>query len=92
MNSKLLASLFGISILLSAPSLVRIPLVLPFFHADVRAAAPETVGALREQGLWLVNVDLQNIERKENEVCFHWEHRYTSRTTTSNPHVLTTCL
>src|SRR3989344_6861918 len=76
---SLLALLFALSLILSTPSLMRIPRMLPFLHADVREAAPKALTMLRTQGLWLVNIDLQKVERTPDSICFLWEHRYTSR-------------
>ena len=91
MRIRLLLSLFALSIILSTPSLVRIPRVLPFLDADVRSAAPKALEELRSQGLWLVNVDILGVEKTNKQICFLWEHRYTSREK-SAPEILTTCI
>ncbi len=46
---------------------------------------------LRDQGLWLVNVDLKNVTEDENTLCYVWEHRYTRRTGTDAPERISTC-
>ena len=90
--SRLLLILAAISLLLSLPSLARIPRVLSLLDPEVRAAAPHALETLREKGLWLVNTDLLRIERQGKKTCFHWEHRYTARTFTGTPEYLTTCI
>jgi len=92
MHSRILLSLLTLSLILSAPSLMRIPRMLPFLHTDVREAAPKALTMLRTQGLWLVNIDLQKVERTPDTICFLWEHRYTSREMRGTPETLTTCI
>lgn len=70
---------------------MRLPRVLPFIHADVRAAAPKMIENLRSRGLWLVNVDLGEISRGQNAICFHWNHSYTARNRTEELESVTTC-
>ena len=83
--------LLVLSIALSAPSLMRLPRVLPFLHADVRASAPKMLDDLRLRGLWLVNVDLEEVRRGQNAICFYWTHNYTARNRTENSEPITTC-
>jgi hypothetical protein len=92
MRTKLLPSLLALSLFLSLPSLIRLPRVLPFLHADVRAGAPKALETLRSQGIWLVNIDLVSIQREESQICFTWSHRYSSREGKSPPEILTTCI
>ena len=91
-NRLLLFCLFALSLLLSTPSLVRLPRFLPFIHADARRAAVVAIEDLRRQGFWLVNVDLVGIARKTGGVCFLWEERYTSRAGTAPPKLSGTCI
>ncbi|HLD07578.1 MAG TPA: hypothetical protein VJB60_00765 [Candidatus Peribacterales bacterium] len=91
MNARLLLSLLALSLALSTPSLMRLPQVLPFLEADVRAASPLVLKKLRNDGLWLVNVDMQSVTRDERGLCFHFEHRYTGRGRNDAPELLTAC-
>ena len=91
-QKSILLSLLILSLVLSTPSLMRIPRMLPFLHADVREAAPKALDMLRSEGLWLVNIDLRKIERTAEGICFEWEHHYTSRETKGNPEILSTCI
>jgi hypothetical protein len=91
-NTRLFLSLLALSLLLSTPSLLRLPRVLPFFDPEVRSAAPRALEELRAQGLWLVNVDIRKITQEENKICFQWEHQYTRRGSRSAPELLTTCI
>jgi hypothetical protein len=92
MDKKVFAILLGMSLLLSAPSFLRIPSVLPFLDPEIRAAAPRAMEELRSQGLWLVNVDFLKVEKADEEICFHWLHRYRSRLAIAEPEELTTCI
>ncbi len=91
MRTKLLLSLLALSIVLSIPSLLRIPRVLPFLDPEVRAAAPQALEMLRSQGFWLVNIDIHDIEAREGQICFLWEHRYSSRKGRAPAAIITTC-
>lgn len=91
MKIRLLITLFSLSLLLSAPSLVRIPIVLPFLDVDVRAAAPAMLQTLREKGLWLVNVDMKSITKDTKGICFTFEHRYTGTSRHYSTELITTC-
>ena len=91
MKKRLLAFLIAFSLLLSTPSLLRIPRMLPFFDAEVRAAAPMMLSRLRERGLWLVDTDLKEVIKDAEGICFLWDHRYTTRERSFAPEVLTTC-
>jgi len=91
-NWRLLAALLGLSVLISVPSLLRLPSTLPLLSAEVRAAAPQAIEELRAKGLWVVNTDLTGITREQNVVCFHWEHRYTKRGYTGPSESITTCI
>jgi hypothetical protein len=91
-NRHLLAALFTLSILLSIPSILKIPRMVPLASAEVRGAALQAVDMLRSQGIWVVNADLQRIHREEGGICFDWEHRYTARAWTGEPKILTTCV
>lgn len=84
-------SLLILTLIISVPSLTRIPLILPFLSADVRVAAPAMLKKLREKGLWLVNVDLVKIEKTPN-VCFTWKHSYKSRERVFDSELITTCI
>ena len=84
-------SLLILSLALSIPSLMRLPRVLPFLYSDVRAAAPKMIEDLRSRGLWIVNVDLEEIRRGQNAVCFYWSHNYTARNRTDDSEPITTC-
>lgn len=92
MKIKLLTSLLAASLLLSVPSIVRIPRFMPFIKADVRAAAPKAMDELRSMGLWLVNVDMKSIERKGDDICFTWIHQYRSRSEVYESEDITTCI
>ncbi|MBU2213235.1 hypothetical protein KKC44_02765 [Patescibacteria group bacterium] len=81
-----------LTLLLSAPSLNRIPRMLPFFDAEVRAKAPHGVEELRKQGIWVVNTKLQSIQKQETSTCFTFEHRYRSRGSVADPEEITICL
>ena len=91
MKKRLLAPLIAFSLLLSTPSLLRIPRVLPFLDAEVRAAAPMMLNRLRERGLWLVNTDLKKVIKDAEGICFLWDHRYTAVERSFAPEILTTC-
>jgi len=91
-NLRLLGVLLLLSLLLSIPSIVLIPRYLPFLDAEVRAAAPHALEKLRDRGLWLINVEMQTVERREEAICFIWEHRYRSRSRIEEPEILTTCI
>ncbi|MFA7681745.1 MAG: hypothetical protein WCX61_01820 [Candidatus Peribacteraceae bacterium] len=69
----------ALALLVSVPSLILLPHMVPFLQQPVRAAAPLAIRELRKQGLWLVNAELQRIEQTEDGVCFHWKYRYTQR-------------
>ena len=92
MHLRLLFVFFALSILLSIPSMLRIPRFFPFVSADVRAAFPEAQRTLEEQGLWLVNIDLLGVKKDETEICFLWGHRYTSGRGTARPEEIKTCV
>jgi hypothetical protein len=92
MHKKLLVSLFAVSLLLSTPSLLRIPLVLPFLDADVRRTAPQAVDKIREQGLWAINAELHSVEKNSEEICFTWDHQYRKRDGFLKPSIITTCV
>ncbi|HLC76178.1 MAG TPA: hypothetical protein VJB82_03645 [Candidatus Peribacterales bacterium] len=91
MKIRLLLILFSLSFLLSTPSLLRLPRIIPFLDAEVRAASPSILTALREQGLWLVNTDLLSVKKDAEGVCFTFEHRYTGMKDTFHTELLTTC-
>lgn len=91
-HNRLFLSLLVLALLLSIPSIVRIPRVLPLLRSNVRAAAPEALEELRSKGLWLVNTDLINVEWRDHAICFLWEHRYTSREGKDPAEILPTCI
>jgi len=91
-RKRLLVWLFAASLVLSAPSIRRIPSVLPFLQAEVRAAAPQAIEELRAKGLWVVNTDLLKITREENAICFHWEHRYSRPRGLEGREYISTCI
>ena len=91
-NLQLLLSLFCISFLLSIPSLVLIPRYLPFLDVEVRNAAPKALEELQRDGLWLINTEMQNVERREGSICFTWKHQYRKRGGFADPETLTTCI
>lgn len=83
--------LLFLSIVMSLPSIVRIPRMLPFLDPAVRAEVPGMLDQLRAEGLWLVNTDLVGIQGKERGICFIWDHRYTSRRGRWPPAPIFTC-
>lgn len=91
-NLRLLGVLLLLSLLLSTPSIVLIPRYIPFLNAEVRSAAPLALEELRKDGLWLINVEMQSVVRKEEGICFTWEHRYRARGRIEEPEILTTCI
>ena len=91
MKQRLLTTLLATSILLSTPSIMRIPRLIPFLDADVRAIAKGAADELRNQGLWLVNADIQKIEKLDNQICFHWEYEYRSQFRLHTPRIIPTC-
>jgi hypothetical protein len=91
-HRRLLITFAFVSLLLSIPSMLRIPRFFPFVSADVRAAFPEAQRTLEEQGLWLVNIDLLGVKKDETEICFLWGHRYTSRKGVTQPEEIKTCV
>ena len=91
-NTRLLLALFCASLLLSIPSILRAPRFAPFLQAEVRDAAPKALDLLRSGGLWLVNVDLRRVEKKEDMVCFTWTHQYSSRDGKDSSEDITTCV
>ena len=84
--------MFCISVFLSLPSIIRLPRLLPFAKAEVRAAITPAMQELRNQGLWLVNVDIEKIERQDEEICFIWNHEYRSREKVYPEELITTCV
>ena len=80
------------SVLMSIPSLLLLPRTLPFKDPDVRRAAPKALEELRSEGLWLINVEMQHVERKGEQVCFTWKHQYRRRGGFAEPEILTTCI
>jgi hypothetical protein len=81
-----------LTVLLSLSSLRRAEAVLPLYVSPgVRAAVPRALEQLRAQGLWLVNVQLTGIDRREGQICFRWEHRYSRRTGKDDPELISTC-
>ena len=90
-NHRLLLSLAALTIVISMPSLLRIPRVLPFLRTEVRAAAPAVLQELRSQGLWLVNADLLGIEESNGILCFTFEYQYRGGGTSSAPRIITPC-
>ena len=91
-QKRLSALLVILSLLLSIPSLTRIPRMLPVVGSNVRAAAPKALEELRSQGLWLVNTDLMNVKSGRGKICFNWEHRYRSKNIVDDPEHLSTCI
>lgn len=77
--------------LLCVPLLPSLPLSAHFLSPRVREAAPDALAQLRTQGMWLVNVQLKDIDERPDQVCFRWEYLYRSRTTTLPPEQITTC-
>lgn len=92
MNKKLLTTLLAISLFLSTPSIIRIPRVFPFIHAEVRSAAPKAIEQLRSQGLWLSNAELEGIQITDAGICFEWLHRYRRPQGLEKREYITTCI
>jgi len=82
----------ALTVLLSLPLIKQLPLTRELMESDVRSRAPQAVESLQRRGVWVVNVELQDIEVREDDVCFHWEERYRSRTEIADPKPITTCL
>lgn len=89
---RLLALFFVTSLLLSTPWLKNIPTLMPLLHADVRIASPKALDLLWAQGIWIYNTKLVQINEKEEEICFLWEHKYHARDRIDPPEELETCI
>ena len=89
-NALLISGLM--TIFLSIPLLIKIPMSMQFLDSDVRVAAPKAIEDIRSQGLWLVNADLINIRKESEDVCFDWSYTYRSREKTWDPIEISTCI
>jgi hypothetical protein len=86
-SKNLLLVLFTTSLLISIPSILRIPRFIPFLRADVRSLAVESVDMLRGHGMWVINADVRSVREMASEqtetdneiLCMEWEYRYRSR-------------
>jgi len=78
--------------MLGIPSLLRAPSMVPFTDANVRGAAMEAMAQLRREGWWLVNADLTDVQKKDDEVCFDWIYRYRSGSGALPPRTLRLCI
>jgi|TARA_B100001971_G_C18260020_1_gene585847 hypothetical protein len=87
-----------LTIAFSIPSILKIPMMMPFLDSAVRAKAPQAIENLRKEGIWMVNTELKSVTKEEDQTCFHFEHTYTldNRTRKPNPktepETRTTCL
>ncbi|MCF7845142.1 MAG: hypothetical protein K9M03_04940 [Kiritimatiellales bacterium] len=82
----------ALTICFSIPSLLRIPVMLPFTDIEVRQTAPLAVEKMHSQGIWLVNTELKSVEKLEQETCFTFEHKYRSKGSIYEPEIITTCI
>lgn len=80
------------ALLISIPSILKIPVSLQFLDADVRSASPKALTMLREKGLWLVNVTLTDIKKENENICFYWSHIYRGKGSPQKQESLTTCI
>lgn len=67
-----------LTVMLCIPSLLRVPVLLPFTDATVRTAAMQAVQELRTQGWWMVHAHLTHIQKTDANTCFDWTYRYRS--------------
>ena len=79
------------TVLLALLALAPLPLSLPLLDARVRAASIDAMNDLRDQGFWLINMELQSTEMREIDVCFTWEYRYRNRLGIAEPQSIQTC-
>jgi hypothetical protein len=80
------------SLLISITSIAGIPRLVPFADSKIRSGIFDSMNKLRSDGLWLINTDIKNVEIKESETCFTWEHRYRSREHIFPKELITTCI
>ncbi len=82
--------------LFSLPSILRIPSVIPFLDADVRAKAPKAIEEIRKEGIWMVNTHLKSVTKDDNGTCFHFDHQYSQQETNNQKlktkNSLSTCI
>lgn len=83
-----------LTIAFSIPSTLKIPMMIPFLDSEVRAKAPQAIENLRKEGVWMVNTKLKSVSREGGEICFQFEHSYTSKflRAVPRPSSLVTCL
>jgi hypothetical protein len=84
-----------LTIIFSIPSLIKVPMMMPFLDAEVRAKAPQAIEKLRKEGIWVVNAELIKITKEQDKTCFHFSHEYKgkdSRFRIPDSEQLTSCI
>lgn len=81
-----------LTVMLCVPSILRIPVLFPLVHENVRTTAMESVRQLRTKGWWMVNAHLNAIEKNDTDICFDWTYRYRSGVDNSTPRTERICI